>query len=381
LYQSSDHCVYPLLIRAEGRLSIESLLTEAKYSIIWPVLAISYFNYTGYFLMSGGSTQKNDPRRVSLAPMLDWTDKHFRYLLRLVSKNIWLYSEMVTTGAIIYGNNLPRFLEYNEQEHPLSLQLGGSDPADLAQCSRLAEQYGYDEINLNVGCPSDRVQSGAFGACLMAKPDLVAECIAAMVDSVNIPISIKTRIGIDHEDHYEQLQALVEQVRQTGCRYFTIHARKAWLEGLSPKENRDVPPLRYEFVYQLKKDFPDCHISINGGIKTLLEMDQHLTHVDGVMIGREAYHNTYLMAQVDGLFYGSTEKIKTRKEIITLYAEYIELEMIKGVPLIQLTRHILGLMHGCPGARGFRRVLSENAWKKEQTADLLFQAAAEVDCD
>lgn len=322
----------------------------------------------------------SDPRTVSLAPMLDWTDQHFRFLLRLVSKNIWLYSEMVTTGAILHGNNLQRFLGYNTEEHPLSLQLGGSEPADLARCCQLAQEYGYDEVNLNVGCPSDRVQSGAFGACLMAKPQLVAECIGAMVDSVDIPISIKTRIGIDHEDHYEQLQDLVAVVSDTGCRYFTIHARKAWLEGLSPKQNRDVPPLRYEFVYQLKQDFPDLHISINGGIKTLAAMQTHLQHVDGVMIGREAYHNTYLMADVDRLFYGDERPKPTRKEVLQAYADYVEQQMTQGVPMIHLTRHVLGLMHGCAGAKHFRRVLSENAWKKEQDASLLMRAAAEVDC-
>jgi len=324
---------------------------------------------------------QNNPRKVSLAPMLDWTDRHFRYLLRLVSKEMWLYTEMVTTGAILHGNHLDRFLGYNSSEHPLSLQLGGSDPNDLAKCCQLAEEYGYDEVNLNVGCPSDRVQSGAFGACLMAKPDLVAECIGAMVESVDIPISLKTRIGIDHEDHYEQLQTLVEVVSQTGCKYFTIHARKAWLEGLSPKQNRDVPPLRYDFVYQLKKDFPDLHISINGGIKTLKDMQAHLDKVDGVMIGREAYHNTYLMADVDQYFYASERKKPTRKEIIAAYAEYVEQEMIKDVPLIHLTRHVLGLMHSCNGAKHFRRVLSENAWKKEQDAQLIITAAEEVDCD
>ena len=324
--------------------------------------------------------QEVDPRSVSLAPMLDWTDKHFRYLLRLLSKNIWLYTEMVTTGAILHGNNIERFLAFNDQEHPLTLQLGGSVPEELAECCRLAEDYAYDEVNLNVGCPSDKVQSGRFGACLMATPDLVAECIAAMVESVDIPISIKTRIGIDREDHYEQLQLLVEKVSAAGCRYFTIHARKAWLEGLSPKENRDIPPLRYDFVYQLKKDFPDCHISINGGIKTLSSMQEHLQYVDGVMIGREAYHNTYLMAQVDELFYQSTIAAPGRKEVITLYADYIEQEMSKGVPLMQLTRHVLGLMHSCPGSKGFRRLLSENAYKKGFGAELLIQAAAEVDC-
>ncbi|MBE9526886.1 MAG: tRNA dihydrouridine(20/20a) synthase DusA [Proteobacteria bacterium] len=322
----------------------------------------------------------SNSRKVSLAPMLDWTDRHFRYLLRLVSKNIWLYSEMVTTGAILHGNNLQRFLAFNEEEHPLTLQLGGSVPEELAQCCQLAENYGYNEVNLNVGCPSDRVQSGRFGACLMATPDLVAQCIAAMIESVDIPISIKTRIGIDREDHYEQLQALVQKVSATGCQYFTIHARKAWLEGLSPKENRDIPPLRYDFVYQLKKDFPELHISINGGIKTLSDMSEHLNHVDGVMIGREAYHNTYLMAQVDKLFYQSDQAIPTRKEIINAYADYIELQMGKGVPLMQLTRHVLGLMHSCPGSKGFRRLISENAYKEGFGAELLIKAAAEVDC-
>ena len=318
-------------------------------------------------------------RKVSLAPMLDWTDRHFRYLLRLVSNNIWLYTEMVTTGAILHGNNQQRFLAYSQEEQPLSLQLGGSDPDELSRCCQIAEDYGYNEVNLNVGCPSDRVQSGQFGACLMAKPELVADCVAAMVSSVDIPISVKTRIGIDYEDHYEQLQELVEQVSQTGCQYFTIHARKAWLEGLSPKQNRDVPPLRYDFVYQLKRDFPELHITINGGIKTLTDMQEHLNFVDGVMIGREAYHNTYMMAEVDRLFYGSSEQKPERMQIIGAYADYIEQQMSQGVPLMQLTRHVLGLMHSCPGAKNFRRVLSENAWKKDFGAELLIKAAAEVD--
>ncbi len=326
--------------------------------------------------------QKNaHARQVSLAPMLDWTDKHFRYLLRLISKNIWMYTEMVTTGALIHGDNPSRFLTYNDVEHPLTLQLGGSDPDDLAQCCQLAEQYDYDEVNLNVGCPSDRVQSGAFGACLMAKPQQVADCIQAMVDSVERPISIKTRIGIDHEDHYDQLQSLVEKVSQTGCQHFTIHARKAWLEGLSPKQNRDVPPLRYDFVYQLKKDFPDLHITINGGIKTLEDMQYHLQFVDAVMIGREAYHNSYLMADIDRLIYHSDEEKVSRAQVIQQYANYVEQQMIQDVPLIHLTRHVLGLMHGCPGAKNFRRVLSENAWKKDQDASILLNAFAEVDCD
>lgn len=325
------------------------------------------------------SMTNNDSRKVSLAPMLDWTDRHFRYLLRLVSTNMWLYSEMVTTGAIIHGNNRERFLGYSETEHPLSLQLGGSDPEELAICCQIAEDYGYDEVNLNVGCPSDRVQSGQFGACLMAKPDLVAECVEAMVNRVNIPISVKTRIGIDNEEHYEQLQTLVEKVSQAGCEFFTIHARKAWLQGLSPKENRDIPPLRYDYVYQLKRDLPQLHITINGGIKNLEAIQEHLVQVDGVMIGREAYHNTYLMADVDQLFYGAVSEKPLRQDIIYAYADYIEQQMTQGVPLIQMTRHVLGLMHSCPGAKNFRRVLSENAWKKDYGAELLIKAAQEVD--
>jgi tRNA-dihydrouridine synthase A len=320
-----------------------------------------------------------NPRTVSLAPMLDWTDRHFRYLMRQVSRHMWLYTEMVTTGAILHGNNRDRFLGFDSSEHPLTLQLGGSEPAELARCCKIAREYGYDEVNLNVGCPSDRVQSGQFGACLMAKPQLVAECIAAMKDAVDIPISIKTRIGIDHEDHYEQLQSLVEAVAEAGCQYFTIHARKAWLEGLSPKQNRDIPPLKYDYVYQLKKDFPELHITINGGIKTLDDIEQHLQQVDGVMIGREAYHNTWLMADIDQRFYHSSDVRVTRAGIIQQYAEYIEQQMTIGVPLIQMTRHILGLVHACKGARNFRRVLSENAHKPGQDASLLLIASSEVD--
>jgi tRNA-dihydrouridine synthase A len=330
--------------------------------------------------MSDKKPLKNK-RIIQLAPMLDWTDRHFRYLLRLVSKHTWLYTEMVTTGAILHGNNLDRFVGYNSQEHPLSLQLGGSDPGDLAQCCQIAREYGYDEVNLNVGCPSDRVQSGRFGACLMAVPELVAECVGAMLDSVDIPVSVKTRIGIDDNDDYQQLQILVEKVTQTGCRYFIIHARKAWLEGLNPKQNREIPPLRYDYVYQLKKDFPELDITINGGITTLESAARHLEQVDGVMIGREAYNNTYLMADIDAHFYASMETKPTRKQIIEQYAEYIEQQMIKSVPLVHLTRHILGLVHGCPGARQFRRVISENAWKKGAGPELLLKAAEIVECD
>lgn len=332
--------------------------------------------------MKESSTEKTHySRKVSCAPMLDWTDRHFRYLMRLVSRHMWLYSEMVTTGAILYGNNTERFLGFSAAEHPLALQLGGSEPDELGKCSKIVEEFGYDEVNLNVGCPSDRVQSGRFGACLMAEPGLVAECIQAMIESVSIPVSIKTRIGIDHNDDYEQLQRLVEKVKQTGCRQFIIHARKAWLDGLNPKENRDIPPLRYDFVYQLKHENPELEIIINGGITSLAAMQQHLEQVDGVMIGREAYHNTYLMSAVDQIFYGEQPNTLRRRQIIRQYADYVERQLSNGVPLNHMTRHVLGLVHGCQGARAFRRLISENAHKKSQGPELLLQAADLLDTD
>ena len=234
----------------------------------------------------------------SVAPMLDWTDKHCRYFHRLVSKKALLYTEMVTTGAILHGDQ-ERFLAFNAEENPVVFQLGGSDPAELAQCAKIVEQYGYEQVNLNVGCPSDRVQNGRFGACLMAEPMLVAECVAAMQQAVSIPVSIKTRIGIDEQDSYEALQHFVFTVASAGCKDFIIHARKAWLKGLSPKQNREVPPLRYDVVYQIKKDFPNLNISLNGGVTSLDEAIEILQHVDGVMVGREVYHNPFLLAQVD----------------------------------------------------------------------------------
>ena len=299
-------------------------------------------------------------RRFSVAPMLDWTDRHCRYFYRLLSKQALLYTEMVTTGAIIHGDT-HRYLDFNKEEHPVALQLGGSNPEELAQCSRIAEDYGYDEINLNVGCPSDRVQSGRFGACLMAEPELVRECLEAMQSAVSIDVSVKHRIGIDRDDSYDQLAAFIETVKQSGIKTFIIHARKAWLDGLSPKENRDVPPLRYDSVYAIKQDHPELEIIINGGINSLEEARQHLEKVDGVMLGRAIYHNPWLLSEVDQVFYNADENCTTPKQVINELLPYISREMVKGTYLNHITRHILGMFQGKPGAKAWRRHLSENA--------------------
>ncbi|CDH20115.1 tRNA-dihydrouridine synthase A [Xenorhabdus bovienii str. kraussei Quebec] len=300
--------------------------------------------------------------RFSVAPMLDWTDRHCRYFHRLLSKEALLYTEMVTTGAIIHGKG--NYLAYSEEEHPLALQLGGSEPQTLAQCAKIAQERGYDEINLNVGCPSDRVQNGRFGACLMGEAKLVADGVKAMQDVVDIPVTVKTRIGIDEQDSYEFLCDFIDTVvKNSDCDNFIIHARKAWLSGLSPKENREIPPLDYPRVYQLKKDFPQLTLSINGGIKSLEEAKQHLQYVDGVMIGREAYQNPSILAHVDReLFNEAASVVNTIDAIKALYP-YIERELSKGTYLGHITRHILGIFQGIPGARQWRRHLSENAHK------------------
>lgn len=301
--------------------------------------------------------------RFCVAPMLDWTNRHERYFLRLISKHALLYTEMVTTGALIYGDR-DRYLQYNHEEHPVALQLGGSNPKDMATCTQMAADYGYDEVNINVGCPSQRVQKGAFGACLMLEPELIAECIDAMQNKANgIPITVKNRIGVDDYEGYEKLSHFISTVAATGCQTFIIHARKALLKGLSPKENRDIPPLDYPMVYQLKQDFPHLNIIINGGVKTLSACQQHLQYVDGVMMGREAYHNPYLLAQVDQQFYHSRQTPLSREEIVQYYIIYIQQQLEKGVYLSQMTRHILGLYHGIQGAKAWRRHLSEYAPK------------------
>jgi len=316
-------------------------------------------------------------RTISIAPMLDWTDRHDRYFLRLITSRALLYTEMVTTGAILHGD-ADRHLAHDPAEHPLALQLGGSDPHALADCTKIATDYGYQEINLNVGCPSDRVQNGRFGACLMADPGTVANCIAAMKDVTDLPVTVKNRIGIDDLDSYQHLTDFIGTVSAKGCKTFIIHARKAWLTGLSPKENRTIPPLDYPRVYQLKKDFPELEIIINGGIQTLSEIDAHLQHVDGVMIGREAYQNPYFLAEIDHKYYGISNNTPERKNIVENMLPYIQREMDKGVPLKSITRHMLGLFQGRPGARAWRRYISENAHLEGADLSVLTTAAAKV---
>ena len=292
--------------------------------------------------------------------MLDWTDRHCRYFYRLMSKRAVLYSEMVTTGALLQGNR-DRHLGYDLAEHPLVLQLGGSQPDDLASCARIAVEYGYDEINLNVGCPSDRVQNGRFGACLMANPQLVADCVSAMQAAVSIPVSVKSRIGIDDQDSYAELVNFIATIAATGCRTFVVHARKAWLSGLSPKENREIPPLRYDVVYQLKQDFPELEIIINGGITSVNACQEFLTHVDGVMLGREVYHNPYILTEVDHYLFDEPLLPMSRQDVVLAMLPYVEQQLANGLRLNSISRHMLGLFHGEKGARAWRRYLSEHA--------------------
>ncbi len=300
--------------------------------------------------------------RISVAPMMDWTDRHCRTFHRLLTKHTRLYTEMVTTGALLHGNQ-PRHLDFNVQEHPLALQLGGSEPADLAACAKLGALWGYDEINLNCGCPSERVQRGSFGACLMAEPRLVADCVKAMVDTVMIPVTVKHRIGIDKFESYDFVRDFVGTVAEAGCNVFIVHARNAILKGLSPKQNREVPPLKYDFVYRLKKDFPHLTIVLNGGVHTSGEIENHLAHVDGVMLGREAYHNPYLLASFDRDFFGVDEKIITREAVEAKLAIYAAQQSVNDVPRHSIMRHTLGLYRGLPGARAWRRSMSQQpAW-------------------
>jgi tRNA-dihydrouridine synthase A len=318
-------------------------------------------------------------RTISVAPMMDWTDRHCRHFHRSISRNALLYTEMVTTGALIYGDK-HRHLNYNQSEHPIALQLGGSNPQELALCAKMAEDYGYDEVNLNVGCPSDRVQNNMIGACLMGHPQLVAECISEMNNAVSIPVTIKHRLGIDDLDSDELLQDFVNTVQQAGCRTFIVHARKAILAGLSPKQNRDVPPLQYERVYKLKQLFGHLEIIVNGGVKSINEAQQHLEKVDGVMIGREAYHNPFtVLAQVDALFYNDVNRVNSREQVLENMLPYISQQLSAGVPLSYITRHMLGLFHGMKGGKQFRRVISEQAYKKDASIEVLSQAFAKVE--
>lgn len=311
-------------------------------------------------------------RRFSIAPMLDWTDRHYRYFARLMSSQTLLYTEMVTTGAILHGKG--DYLAYNQEEHPLALQLGGSNVEDLARCAEIAQQRGYDEVNLNVGCPSDRVQNGRFGACLMEEPELVAHCVDAMRQKVDIPVTVKTRIGIDDKDSYEFLCDFITKVSAAGCDTFIVHARKAWLQGLSPKENREIPPLDYPRVYQLKQDFPGLHISINGGIKSFEEMHAHLAQLDGVMVGREAYQNPYLLAEVDQKIFGLDSQVMSRDQVVDAMLPYVEAHLQSGGRLNHISRHMTGLYQGIPGSRSWRRHLSENAHKPGAGIEVLLQA-------
>lgn len=314
----------------------------------------------------------------AVAPMLDWTDRHCRYFHRLISERALLYTEMVTTGALLHGDP-HRFLQFNAAEHPVAFQLGGSDPKDLAVCAKMIEGYGYDEVNLNVGCPSDRVQNGRFGACLMAEPELVSECVAAMRQVVDIPVTVKSRIGIDERDSYEELLHFIATVADAGCRTFIVHARKAWLSGLSPKQNREVPPLRYDMVYQLKNDLSMLEIILNGGVTTLNQAEEVLKHVDGIMMGREAYHNPYILADVDRRFFAEPYEPRSRQEILTSLIPYIQQQLKAGARLNNITRHILGLFHGVPGARGWRRHISENVGKPDADENVILDALKFID--
>ena len=325
---------------------------------------------TRYLLMPHSSTIN---RRFCVAPMMDWSDRHCRYFWRLFSKHAFLYTEMITTGALLNGD-VERFLQYNPEEHPVALQLGGSDPEALATCSKMAEEWQYDEVNLNCGCQSDRVKSGRFGACLMAKPNLVGECIQAMQEATNIPVTIKHRIGIDDQDEYEDLFTFVEKIRDGGCKTFIVHARKAWLKGLSPKQNREVPPLLYDRVYQLKKEFPELEIIINGGITTIEECQEHLKHVDGVMIGREAYHNPYLLAAVDQQLFSEETDIVNRDHILNEYIRYCDQQIAAGSKLSFMSRHALGLFYKEKGGKIFRRYISENAPGLNASSEVLRHA-------
>ncbi|AHF01237.1 tRNA-dihydrouridine synthase A [Thiomicrospira aerophila AL3] len=334
--------------------------------------------------MDSSSLYLNSASGFSVAPMLDWTDRHCRYFHRLMTQQAWLYSEMVTTGAMMYGNNLPRFIGRDPADSPVVLQLGGSKATELAQCARLGEEWGYNEINLNVGCPSDRVQNNLIGACLMAHPQLVADSVAAMKAAVTIPVTVKCRIGIDDQEDYQTLADFIAGLVKAGVDGVVIHARKAWLQGLSPKENRDVPPLNYAWVHQIKADFADLAISINGGLKTLVDAKSHLSTydnlpaVDGVMMGRAIYENPYLLAEVDGLFYADPKPAISRAEVLEAIYPYIEAHLQAGGRLSHITRHMMGLFHGCPGGRLWRRALSEQACLAEAGIEVLQNAYQRV---
>lgn len=309
--------------------------------------------------------------QLSVAPMMDWTDRHCRYFHRLLAPHARLYTEMLTAQAVIHGDR-EHLLGFDPGEHPIALQLGGSEPDELAKAARIAENFGYDEINLNVGCPSDRVQSGRFGACLMLEPETVAACVAAMCDAVSVPVTVKCRLGVDEQCEEQALNALVEQAHAAGCGVFVVHARKAWLQGLSPKENRDVPPLDHQRVYRLKRHLPQLVVIVNGGVATVTDVQQHLAHVDGAMLGRAAYHQPYLLAELEAKLYGTP--LPQREEILLRLRPYVEAQLQKGVRLQHIARHVLGLYHQQPGGRRFRRCVAEGAHHPDAGWPLLAQA-------
>ena len=325
-----------------------------------------------------GVTSAFNPWRLSIAPMMDWTDRHCRYFHRQLSRRTRLYTEMVTTGALLHGD-VPRHLDFSAEEHPLALQLGGSEPDDLAACARLAQTWGYDEVNLNCGCPSERVQRGSFGACLMAEPQLVADCVKAMRDVVALPITVKHRIGIDRIESYAFVRDFVGCVAAAGCEVFIVHARSAWLKGLSPKENREVPPLHHEFVYQLKRDFPALTIVLNGGVTTNAQIAEHLAHVDGVMLGREAYHHPWLMADWDARYFGAEAMARSPESVEAAMVTYMERVAAQGEPWSRVSRHMIGLRNGLPGARRWRQIWSDPQLKAHAPADVARRAAVVSD--
>ena len=315
--------------------------------------------------------------KLSIAPMMQRTDRHFRYFLRKITRHTLLYTEMVTTGAVLHGNK-PRLLDFSEEEHPISLQLGGDDVGALTRCAQIAEQWGYDEVNINVGCPSERVKKGNFGVCLMAQPDRVADAVHAMQAAVGIPVTVKHRIGFDDLDRYEDMARFVERVSQAGCRHFTVHARKAWLYGLNPKENRTVPPLRYEDVYRLKRDFPHLCVELNGGVRSIEDACDHLSRVDAVMIGRAAFETPYLFSTVDNLVFADETRPLTRHELVEQMVDYVDDQLVRGTRLLSLIKPMLTLFYAQPGARAWKRHLSTYASKEGADTTVLLAALARV---
>jgi len=314
---------------------------------------------------------------LSIAPMMAFTDRYYRYFLRLITKEALLYTEMITTDAILHGDK-NRLLGFDSSEHPIAVQLGGFDPKHLAECAKICEEYGYDEINLNVGCPSDRVKNGSFGACLMSNPELVRDCVAAMIDEVKIPVTVKCRIGIDELDSYEYFSNFVSTVAESGCKTFIVHARKAWLNGLSPKENREVPPLDYERVKRLKDEYPELNIIVNGGIRNHDDIDCHLQTFDGVMLGRTVLDDPYILSEIDKRYFNSDSQALTRDEIATKYLNYLENELSNGTKYSTLARHLVNLFHGQPGARNWRRTVSDTISSGNYDTEVLHKAVVSI---